>query len=84
MLTKLYSFDDIPFIKATFSREVAKQVYDKLGLDCYFDQFFMGMQVENEHRDVTKGDPVMTGKIAAAHLKEMGDYYTKLKKMEGD
>jgi len=45
-------------------------------------QFNMGMKTELEHKDITKGDPVLTGKIVKAHLKEMPDYYTKLKKME--
>jgi hypothetical protein len=46
------------------------------------------MDVELEHglRDpetnVTGSDPVATGKIALAHLKEFPDYYTRLKRME--
>ena len=32
--------------------------------------------------NVSGGDPVVTGKIALAHLKEFPDYYTRLKKME--
>jgi hypothetical protein len=48
----------------------------------------MGLDVELEHgaRDrktnVTNDDPVLTGKIALAHLKEFADYYTRLGKME--
>lgn len=45
-------------------------------------QFAMGMKAELEHKDITKGDPILTGKIVKAHLKEMPNYYTKLKKME--
>lgn len=45
-------------------------------------QATMGMSVEKEHEDVTKGKKTMTAKIAAAHLKEDPAYYTKLKKME--
>lgn len=45
-------------------------------------QFEMGMKVEQEHRNITKGDPVVTGKIVLAHLKEVPNYYTKLKKVE--
>ena len=47
-----------------------------------------GLDVELEHgrRDpdtnVTGDDPIATGKIALAHLKEFPDYYTRLKKME--
>jgi hypothetical protein len=33
-----------------------------------------------EHQDLTGGDLMKTAKIAAAHLKEVPDYYTKLKK----
>lgn len=46
------------------------------------------MNVELEHgshdpeTDVTHNDPVVTGKIAWAHLKEFSDYYTRLEKME--
>jgi hypothetical protein len=48
----------------------------------------MGMDVELEHglsgpsTDVTGNDPILTGKIALAHLNEYADYYTRLKKME--
>lgn len=51
-------------------------------------QFQQGMQVELEHgsRDqetnVTSNDLEATGRIAWAHLKEMPDYYTRLKEME--
>lgn len=48
-----------------------------------FKQFKAGMATELEHKDVTKGDPVKTAKIVVAHLKEVPDYYTKLKKVEG-
>jgi len=40
------------------------------------------MKVELEHEDITKGDPIKTAKIVMAHLKEVPDYYTKLKKVE--
>lgn len=50
----------------------------------------MGLEVELEHglndpsTDVTGNDPILTGKIALAHLNEFGDYYTRLKKMESE
>jgi hypothetical protein len=53
-----------------------------------FKQFHMGMNVELEHgtrykaHNVTDDDPVMTAKIALAHLEELPDYYTRLEKME--
>ena len=52
------------------------------------DDLRRGMDVELEHgsRDprtnVTNDDPVLTGKIALAHLREMPDYYTRLDVME--
>ena len=49
-----------------------------------------GMDVELEHgrrdplTDVTGDDPLITAKIALAHLREMPDYYTRLARMEAD
>ncbi|MEK7160550.1 MAG: DUF5661 family protein [Patescibacteria group bacterium] len=51
-------------------------------------QFRAGLDVELEHgtRDastnVTDDDPIITGKIALAHLNEFPDYYTRLDKLE--
>jgi hypothetical protein len=39
-----------------------------------------GMDVEKEHKDITKGNKTKTAKIVAAHLKERPDYYKRLKK----
>lgn len=50
--------------------------------------FTYGMNVELEHgtrspkTNVTDDDPLMTGKIALAHLNEFPDYYVRLKKLE--
>jgi hypothetical protein len=50
----------------------------------------MGLHVELEHgrqdpaTDVTHDDPIMTGKIALAHLNEYPDYYTRLAQMEAE
>lgn len=77
--------------KKRFTTREAKQVGEALALDwSRFDveQFRMGMDVELEHgkRDaltnVTGDDPLLTGKIALAHLNEFPDYYTRLRKME--
>lgn len=76
-----------------FSRSQAMVVAGRLGLDMSgeafdLDQFRMGLEVELEHgrrdpeTDVTHDDPVLTGKIALAHLREMPDYYTRLAEME--
>jgi hypothetical protein len=79
--------------KNNFSVDEAKVVGESLGVDwSAFDveQFRMGMDVELEHgrRDartnVTNDDPVMTGKIALAHLNELPNYYTRLEKMESE
>jgi hypothetical protein len=74
-----------------FSTEEAERIGGALGIDwSLFDveQFRMGMDVELEHgnRDtdtnVTDNDPLITGKIALAHLNEFPDYYTRLAAME--
>ena len=73
------------------STEEAKRVGDQIGVDWdRFDleQFRAGMDVEYEHgsrdpqTDVTGDDPVITGKIALAHMKEFPDYYERLQRME--
>jgi len=52
------------------------------------EAFRVGMEVELEHgrRDprtnVTDDDPLVTGKIAWAHLLEMPDYYERLEELE--
>jgi hypothetical protein len=54
------------------------------------EQFRTGLGVELEHgtanqtTDVTNDDPLLTGKIALAHLAEFPDYYTRLAKMEAE
>lgn len=76
-----------------FNSEEAEEIGEKLGISWdKFDveQFTKGLNVELEHgsRDpevnVTNNDPVLTGKIALAHLKEFPDYYSRLEKMERD
>ncbi len=77
--------------KKHFSIKQAREVGKKLRLDWKvvdFGQFRMGLEVELEHgrrdpsTDVTGNDAIVTGKIALAHLNEIGDYYTRLEKME--
>lgn len=74
-----------------FTTEEARRIGEALGIDwSKFDveQFRMGLDVELEHgkrdpaTDVTHDDPIMTGKIALAHLNEFPDYYTRLEDME--
>jgi len=77
--------------KKHFSAEEAKGIGEKIGIkwDKFdVDQFRRGMDVELEHglidpsTNVTNDDPVITGKIALAHLNEFPDYYNRLEKME--
>lgn len=79
--------------KKIFSAEEAKEIGEALHIDwSKFDieQFRMGLNVELEHgkintdTNVTNDDPIMTGKIALAHLNEFPDYYTRLNKLEKD
>jgi hypothetical protein len=78
-----------------FSAEEAAAIAAQLGIEFAaepfdLDQFHRGMDVELEHgrRDpatnVTNDDPLITGRIALAHLKEIPDYYDRLAKMEGE
>ncbi len=80
-------------MKKEFTTEEARMIGEKIGIDfAKFDleQFRMGLAVELEHgandpeTNVTNGDVYLTGKIAWAHLKEIGDYYTRLQKMESE
>ncbi len=77
--------------KKHFTAEEARKIGEALGINwSKFDveQYRMGLDVELEHglvdshTNVTNDDPVMTGKIALAHLNEFPDYYTRLEKME--
>lgn len=76
-----------------FTEEEAKRVGEVLGVDWSkwdVEQYRMGMDVELEHgtvdpkTNVTDNDPMLTGKIALAHLNEFPDYYTRLEKMEDE
>jgi hypothetical protein len=78
-MTKQFSFDE------------SKKIGEKLGLTWdKFDvnQFQRGLNVELEHglinpaTNITNDDPILTGKIALAHLNELPDYYDRLEKME--
>jgi Protein of unknown function (DUF5661) len=71
--------------------DAARRVGAALNIDwgmIDLEQFRRGMDVEFEHgthdqqTDVTHDDPLMTGKIALAHLKEFPDYYVRLERME--
>lgn len=77
----------------SFTLQEAERIGRMLGIDWRTskfgaEQFRMGLDVELEHgrRDmltnVTNDDPILTGKIALAHLNEFPDYYDRLKKVE--
>ena len=79
--------------RTRFSVTEARQIGGALGIrwdTCDFEQFVLGLSVELEHgrrdptTDVTHDGPLVTGKIAWAHLKEIPDYYTRLAVMEND
>ena len=96
MLATVRSGDHVGMSESVhFTAEQARTVGGAIGIDwetAPFDveQFRAGMDVELEHgardpaTDVTGSDPVVTGKIALAHLNEFPDYYTRLAAMEAD
>lgn len=76
-----------------FTRTDALRIGTQLGIDWRrvdVDEFTAGLNVELEHgqrdpaTDVTHDDPLATGKIALAHLKELPDYYTRLARIEAE
>lgn len=78
-----------------FELQQAADIAARIGIDfttAAFDleQFRRGLDVELEHgvRDpetnVTGDDPIVTGRIAWAHLKEIPDYYDRLDAMEAE
>lgn len=81
LLTETEVKKDTPYVSGDtyISKDEAKRIYDYMGYDFDFNQFVLGMNVELEHQDVTDGSLVKTAMIAAAHLREVPDYYTKLK-----
>lgn len=80
-------------MKNEFSIDEARKIGEQIGVDfTKFDleEFRKGLAIELEHgshdleTNVTNSDPLLTGKIAWAHLKEIPDYYTRLDKMEAE
>lgn len=74
-----------------YTEELIKIIAKKADIDISkFDmkELVMGMSVELEHgsknekTDITGDDPDATFKIVLAHMYELPDYYTRLKKME--
>lgn len=80
-------------VRSSFSKEEAAAIALLLGIDfreSKFDlnEFWMGVNIELEHgrqsnqTNVTDDNPLITGKIALAHLNEFPDYYKRLKVLE--
>lgn len=77
----------------TFTTDEARSIGEQIGMDFTsydLEEFRLGLAVEMEHgandpeTNVTNGDPLLTGKIAWARLKEITDYYTRLNRMEAE
>ena len=77
----------------SFTKTESKNIAQSLGINWNqvnftLEDFVIGLNVELEHgandpeTNVTNDDSILTGKIAWAHLKESGDYYERLAKME--
>lgn len=80
-------------MKRAFTTEEVYQIGRQIGIDfniVSIEEFRTGLTVELEHgshdpeTNVTNNDPLLTGKIAWAHLKELPDYYTRLTRMEAE
>lgn len=78
-----------------FTMDDARMALDRLGLDLESEQITLealtaGMNVELEHGsrfpdlDVSGDDPIVSAKIALAHLRELPDYYERLVRMEAE
>lgn len=76
-----------------FTEEEARATAAKIGVDWAavgfnLEDLVKGMKVELEHgtvnplTNITNDDPILTAKIALAHLMEFDDYYDALEKME--
>lgn len=83
MTAQRFTVDDARRLGAEIGIDWASSPFDA-------EQLRQGLEVELEHgthdpqTDVTGSDPVMTAKIAWAHLKELPDYYTRLAAMEAE
>ena len=79
--------------KRTISADEARRIGDALHIPWDAvdpEEFRRGLEVELEHgshdpeTNVTNDDPLLTAKIAWAHLKEFPDYYTRLDALEAE
>lgn len=78
-----------------FTMDDARMAVDRLGLDLESEKITLealtaGMNVELEHGsrfpdlNVSGDDPIVSAKIALAHLREFPDYYERLVRMEAE
>ena len=78
---KGFTTDQAAAVAAVLGLAFDEEVFD-------LEEFRRGLVVELEHGlrnpdlNVTDDDPILTGKIAWAHLRELPDYYTRLERME--
>ncbi len=79
----------------TVSEEEASTILNIVNIQTMnipLENFRKGLEVELEHgtrftdANITNNHPILTGQIVIAHLKEMMDYYERIKvaEMEGD
>jgi hypothetical protein len=77
----MFNLEDAAKAVTEIGVEISAELFD-------LDDVLAGMDVELEHGtrypdlNVTGDDPVLTAKIALAHLREFPDYYTRLAQME--
>ena len=69
--------------------KITKIIAEKLGKEFKidfsvipFNEWYHGLNMELEHRNITHGSHKITAKIVIAHLKEYPDYYKYLIKLE--
>jgi len=65
------------------SKSEARKIGERLGIDwdtIDIEQFRIGLEVEQEHSDMVGDNAHDWGRIAIAHILEVPDYYTKLRK----
>jgi len=67
------------------SEPEAREIGNKLGIDWSkidIEEFRIGLQVEQEHDAVTKGDMLLVARTALDHLEEYPSFYTEHVKWE--
>ncbi|WP_297631915.1 DUF5661 family protein [uncultured Clostridium sp.] len=94
-ILKKFKYKNTTRESKVFSESEALKIAIKLKIDFAKVKFNLldftkGMNVELEHgkvnkkTNVTNNNPLLTGKIALAHLNEFPDYYKRLEKLEND